>query len=97
MKTGEPTGRSEKTPVRATAKVAVSLPQELFDRADSLAGRLGVPRSRLYADALVEYLAHHSDDGVIQALDAVYGDLPDAGLDPALARAQADAIPDEDW
>ena len=84
-------------PMRSTAKVAVSLPQELFDRADSLAGRLGVPRSHLYADALVEYLANHADDGVIQALDAVYDDLPDVGLDSALAQAQAHAIPDEDW
>jgi metal-responsive CopG/Arc/MetJ family transcriptional regulator len=77
-------------------KVAVSLPDQLFQRADALAGRLGVSRSRLYADALAEYLANHTSDGVTEALDALYRDEP-ATLDHDLARVQASAVGDEDW
>lgn len=77
-------------------KVAVSLPDQLFQRADALAGRLGFSRSRLYADALAEYLANHASDGVTEALDALYRDEP-ATLDHDVARAQAAVLGDEDW
>ncbi|MGF1666058.1 MAG: hypothetical protein ACFCVC_07260 [Acidimicrobiia bacterium] len=77
-------------------KVAISLPDQLFQRADALAGRLGVSRSRLYADALAEYLVHHTSDGVTEALDALYRDEP-ATLDDDLARVQAGAVGDENW
>jgi metal-responsive CopG/Arc/MetJ family transcriptional regulator len=77
-------------------KVAVSLPDQLFQRADALAGRLGVSRSRLYADALAEYMENHASDGVTEALDTLYRDEP-ATLDHDLAEAQAAAVDDEDW
>jgi metal-responsive CopG/Arc/MetJ family transcriptional regulator len=40
-------------------KVAVSIPEDLFDSAETLGKRLGVSRSRLYASALAEFLAKH--------------------------------------
>ena len=40
-------------------KVALSIPDELFDSAETLGKRLGVSRSRLYATALADYVARH--------------------------------------
>ena len=56
-------------------KTAVSVPNEVFERAERLAKRLKVSRSELYSRALREYLARHSPDEVTQALDAVCGEL----------------------
>lgn len=51
-------------------KTAVSLPDELFQQAEDLAGRLGVNRSQLYAIALGKLIASMPDDPVTSALDA---------------------------
>ena len=56
-------------------KTAVSVPNEVFDRAERLAKRLEVSRSELYSRALREYLARHSPDEVTQALDRVCKDI----------------------
>ena len=72
-------------------KTAISLPDELFASADSLAKRMRVSRSELYATAVAEYVAKHRSEGVTARLNAVYADLPDA-VDPALRRAQARSV-----
>ena len=56
-------------------KIAVSVPDEVFERAERLARRLEVSRSELYSRALREYLARHSPDEVTQALDSVCEEL----------------------
>lgn len=75
-------------------KTAISLPDELFRKAEAMAARLGIPRSRLYAQALGEYLETHEPVHVTKALDAVYSDM-DSALDPAVATAQATAVEEE--
>ena len=76
-------------------KTAISLPDELFAAADSLAERLRVSRSELYATALAEYVAKHQDEHITCRLNSVYSDLP-SGMEPALRRAQARSI-SEEW
>lgn len=67
-------------------KTAISLPDELFHEADSLAGRLGKSRSQLYAEAISEYLAQHDAETVTdrmnQVLEAV-GEGTDRSVDAA--------------
>jgi metal-responsive CopG/Arc/MetJ family transcriptional regulator len=79
-------------------KTAISLPDTLFRAAESLAGRLGVSRSRLYAAALEEYIARHQARRVSERLDAVYSSEPSI-IDPAVARAQAQSLRSDggDW
>jgi predicted transcriptional regulator len=72
-------------------KTAISLPDDLFRRADALARRLGIPRSQLYAQALSDYVDQHSPSHITAALDAVYADY-DSTLEPDLDAAQARAI-----
>jgi len=76
-------------------KVTVSLRDEVFASADSLAKRLKVSRSALYATAVAEYVAKHHDEDVTARLNAVYADSP-SGIDRGVRRAQARSVA-EDW
>jgi metal-responsive CopG/Arc/MetJ family transcriptional regulator len=73
-------------------KIAVSVPDELFERADELAGRLGVSRSQVYARALEEYLASHDDehDPVTAKLNELAEQFEPV-LTPAAARRLVDS------
>lgn len=77
-------------------KTAISLPDELFDAADSLAQRLGVSRSELYARAVAEYLAKHRNEDLTGRLNEVYADEP-SGVHPSLRRAQARSVDSAEW
>ena len=56
-------------------KTAVSIPDELFERADALAGRLGKSRSEVYREALADYVARREPGAVTRALDELADDL----------------------
>jgi len=77
-------------------KTAISLPDELFSAADSLAERLGVSRSELYATALAEFVARYSENEITSRLDDLYASEPSA-LDAALRRAQRRSLGTGDW
>lgn len=77
-------------------KVAVSIPEDLFDSAESLGKRLGVSRSRLYATALAEFLAKHQGRKTTERLNRVYAE-EESRLDPALRRRQARSVGREPW
>jgi metal-responsive CopG/Arc/MetJ family transcriptional regulator len=77
-------------------KTAISLPDDLFAAAESLAAAQGVSRSRLFATALAEYVAKHRSRKVSERLNAVYAAEASA-LDPALRRAQARAVAKGKW
>ena len=77
-------------------KTAISIPDELFEKAEELAERLEVSRSQLYARAISEYAERHSSKRVREKLDEVYADQ-DSEVDPALALMQSIALPPEKW
>ena len=77
-------------------KVAVSIPDDLFESAESLGKRLGVPRSRLYATALADYLAKHRGRKTTERLNAVYA-AEESHLDPGLRRAQRRSLEPGAW
>jgi hypothetical protein len=77
-------------------KVAVSIPEDLFDSAESLGKRLGLSRSRLYATALAEFLAKHQGRKTTERLNRVYAS-EDSRLDKPVRRIQARTIGRESW
>lgn len=77
-------------------KVAISLPDSVFDAAEMLAQELSMSRSQLYAQALSEFLQARSASAVTAKLNEVYG-REDAAVDPALVRAQVGALTQEVW
>ena len=77
-------------------KVAVSIPDGLFDSAESLGKRLRVSRSRLYATALAELLAKHQSRKITERLNRLYTE-EESGLEKPLRRLQDRSIGDESW
>ena len=76
-------------------KVVLSIPDDLFEFAETLAKRLGVSRRQLYVTALADFVAKHQSS-TITALDSVYS-TEDSGLDQPLRRAQARSLPPDSW
>ncbi len=50
-------------------KTAISLPNDVFEKAEWLAKRAKKSRSQLYCEALREYVARHSPDEVTESLN----------------------------
>ena len=77
-------------------KIALSIPDELFETAETLSKRLGLSRSRLYATALADYVAKHHGRKTTDQLNAVYADQP-GRLDASVGRAQRRSIERDRW
>ena len=77
-------------------KTAISIPDDVFKSADSLAKEIGVSRSELYATAVAEYLAKFKDQDITQRLDQVYANEV-SGLPAELRRAQARTLARDEW
>lgn len=77
-------------------KTAISIPDDVFRRADRLAKKLRVSRSELYARAVARFLQEHGREGITKALDALYAEQP-SDLDPRIAAAQTSSIADDAW
>ena len=59
-------------------KTAISIDEDLFRKAEKLSSKLQVSRSQLFAQAL-EYLLERSESlEIIQKLNEVYGQKPEA-------------------
>ena len=56
-------------------KTAISVPNEVFERAERLARQQGRSRSEFYSAAVREYVARYAPDDVTDALDRVVAEL----------------------
>ena len=75
-------------------KTAVSLPDDLYERAEQAAQRLGVNRSQLYARALTKYLQDIGSDPVTDRLNELADEQAKERTAPgssASARSMIDA------
>lgn len=77
-------------------KTAISVPDALFREADAFAKRHGSSRSKLYSDAVAEYLAKRRREDITAKLNEVLAEEPD-DLDPVIATIQARSIGREEW
>jgi metal-responsive CopG/Arc/MetJ family transcriptional regulator len=77
-------------------KIALSIPDELFEFGETLAKRLGVSRSRLYATALAEFVAKHRGRKITERLNAVYGS-EDSRLPRSLRQVQSRSLARNTW
>ena len=70
-------------------KTAVSIPDDIFERAERLARREQRSRSDVYAAALGEYVARHAHDEITDTMNRVcdeVGEYDDAFLSAAGRR-----------
>ena len=77
-------------------KTAISIPDQVFSRADKFARRRKMTRSALFSIAVDEYIQHHRQDNVTQKLNEIYA-KEDSSLDPVLDKVQALSLPKENW
>jgi metal-responsive CopG/Arc/MetJ family transcriptional regulator len=77
-------------------KTAISLPDEVFRDAERLARRLKKSRSRLYAEAVAEYVARHEPEAVTEALDLLVGEV-DSRPEPLTRAAARRVLERTEW
>ena len=77
-------------------KTAISLPDRIFEDADRLARRMKKTRSRLYRDAVEEYVARHDADAVTEAMNRV-ADKLDTRPDAFVAAAARRRLKNTEW
>lgn len=77
-------------------KIAISLPDPVFQAAERFAKERGMARSQLVAEALEAYLAQHGAEAITAQLDQVYA-TQDSELDEAWTQAQSTLLQDEAW
>ena len=68
-------------------KIAISIPDGLFNRGEATAQRLNVSRNQLYTTALSEFLERRERQSITDRLTAVYA-RESSELDPVLHRMQ---------
>ncbi len=77
-------------------KTAVSIPDDVFERAERLARRTKKSRSRLFSDALKEYVARHAPEEVTDAMNRVCAELGGA-TDPFVSSAAWRVLERSEW
>jgi metal-responsive CopG/Arc/MetJ family transcriptional regulator len=77
-------------------KIAISVPDDVFQAGEHLASQLGLSRSQLYADALSAYLSERGATAVTAKLNAIYSKEP-SKIDPAFSRLQLGRLVNETW
>jgi predicted transcriptional regulator len=77
-------------------KTAISLPDDLFRKAELAARQLKMSRSRLYATAIAEFLDRRRTSKTTERLNEIYSKEP-ASLAPALSAAQLKSLESDSW
>lgn len=77
-------------------KIAVSIPDELFERAEAEAKRLGVSRSKLYQAAIEKHLTALKSSEINAALRLSYSQSPEP-VDPFIQSLAEQAMRRTEW
>jgi len=72
-------------------KTAVNISDSVFREAERYARRVGTSRSRLYSDALAEYLRRHAPDPVTEQWNAMLESLSESDLEESRQLERAGA------
>lgn len=77
-------------------KTAVSVPDEIFAKAERLARRMKKSRSELFSNALAEYIARHAPDHVTETMNQVCTEI---GIEPDrfVAAASRRILENTEW
>ncbi len=77
-------------------KTAVSIPDDVFEKAERLARRAKRSRSEVFSAALAEYVARHAPDEVTDAMNRVCADVGNQ-QDPFVAAAGRRLLQNIEW
>lgn len=77
-------------------KTAVTIPDNIIKRADKLAKRRKISRSKLFTEAIESYLDEYDEDEITRKLNEFYEKNP-ATIDPAITKMAARSLPRGEW
>lgn len=77
-------------------KIAVSVPDEVLERAERAARRLGLSRSELFTRAMVAFLSTHTDESITSSYDAASGESAESE-DGAFRRKATQRLLAVEW
>lgn len=77
-------------------KTAITIPDDLFESAEDLSRRTKRSLSRLFQDALQEYLARHTPDQVTEAMNHALAELG-TGDDLFISKAAHRDLEKSEW
>ena len=77
-------------------KTAISVRDNLFQRAERYSKKKKISRSQLFSEALEEYLDKREEENLIAKINEVC-DKVDTSLDPFWKEAQSRALSKEKW
>jgi len=77
-------------------KTAISIPDEVYEGAERLARRTKKSRSRLYGDAVKEYLARHAPDEVTEVMNRACAEVGET-YDPFVSAAAHRILERSEW
>lgn len=77
-------------------KIAISIPDEVFAEAESLARQLKASRSEIYRRALSEFLGRHAPDRVTEQMNDALGRIGEQS-DPFVKHAVRRVLKRVEW
>ena len=77
-------------------KTAISIPDNIFQAAEEYAKSRGVSRSRLYSEAVAQFLEKHSKDQITQKLNEIYSDQS-SEMNETITALQFNSLESEKW
>jgi metal-responsive CopG/Arc/MetJ family transcriptional regulator len=77
-------------------KVAISIPDPVFEAAERIARRMRVSRSRFYAKAVEAYVREHSGEEITKRLNEAYAKAS-SKLDPPWESVSLEVLRREKW
>lgn len=76
-------------------KTAMPVPDWVFQAAEGLAQRLGMSRSQIYSNAIMEFTKSHKNQNITERLNSVYSN--ETEFDKELYEMQLRSILKENW
>lgn len=77
-------------------KTAISVQNNLFQRAENYAKKKKISRSQLYSKAIEEYLDKRESENITAKLNEVYAE-EDSSVDPVMLQMALLSLPKDEW
>jgi metal-responsive CopG/Arc/MetJ family transcriptional regulator len=81
-------------------KTAISLPDTLYEKAEQTAAYMGIPKSRLFAMALEEFISKYNGTMITEKINAVYEKIDQTEFEPylnATLESTRDTVENDTW
>jgi predicted transcriptional regulator len=82
--------------ILSTMKTAISISDDIFTEAEITARQLGISRSKLYAQAISEFVKAHKPEAITAKLNKIYSEAS-MPLDNDIIQSNYDLVSKDEW